>query len=120
MDNNKTFPGFGTIEASLRQIIAAINTLNTSISNAFPLPSTSSATWNPPNLASGSSESTTVTVAGASLGQRCTASFSLDLQGLTLSCNVSSANTVTVVLGNLTGGAVDLASGTLKVFVWSN
>ncbi len=112
--------GFGTIETLLRFIVQAINSLTTAITNAFPAPLAGSATWNPPNLASGASETTTVTVAGAVLGQRSTASFSLTLAGLTLSSYVSAADSVTVVLSNLTGGAVDLASGTVKCWVWSN
>ena len=75
------------------------------------------ATWDPASLASGSSVSTTVTVSGAALGDFVLASFSLSLSGLTLSAYVSAANTVTVVIGNHTGTAVDIASGTLKVLV---
>ena len=75
------------------------------------------ATWDPASLAAGSSVTTTITVAGAALGDFVLASFSLSLQGLFLTAYVSAANTVTVVLGNLTGAAVDLASGTLSVLV---
>ena len=75
------------------------------------------ATWDPASVAAGSKISTTVTVSGASLGDFVLASFSLDLQELTLTCYVSASNTVEVVLANLTGSAVDLASGTLAVLV---
>lgn len=75
------------------------------------------ATWDPSSIAAGSSTSTTVTVAGAALGDYVLASFSLSLQGLLMTAYVSAANTVTVVLGNLTGAAVDLSSGTLSVLV---
>ena len=75
------------------------------------------AVWDPPSVAAGSSVTTTVTVPGAALGDYAHASFSLSLQGLQLTAYVSAANTVTVVLGNLTGVAVDLASGTLSVLV---
>ena len=75
------------------------------------------ATWDPASVAAGSKISTTVTVSGASLGDFALASFSLDLQELTLTCYVSASNTVEVVLANLTGSAVDLASGTLAVIV---
>src|SRR5262249_26318570 len=44
-------------------------------------------------------------------------SFSLDLSGVTLTAYVSAADTVTVVEGNLTGGGVNLASGSLRVRV---
>lgn len=104
--------------------IAALTTAQeastAAIAAAFPPPLTSSATWNPPSLVSGASESTTIAVTGAALGNIVEASFNLDLQGLTLIGYVSSANTVTVVLSNLTGGTIDLASGTLKVRVVTN
>ncbi len=77
-----------------------------------------SATWDPGSIAVGAKTSTTVTVAGAALGDFVLASFSLDIQELLLSASVSAANTVEVVLGNLTSAAVDLASGTLKVIVF--
>jgi hypothetical protein len=44
--------------------------------------------------------------------------FSLDLQGMTLTGYVSVAGTVTCVLRNGTGGAMDLGSGTLRADVW--
>lgn len=75
------------------------------------------ATWNPASVAAGSKVSTTVTVSGAALGDFAIASFSLDIEELTMTANVSAANTVEVVLANLTGAAVDLASGTLSVLV---
>lgn len=117
--DNKTFPGFGTIEASLRQIVAAINTLNTSISGAFPLPLSGSSTWDPASLTTLIQTTTTITVAGASLGNRVSVSFSLDIQGQTLTSYVSAANTVTVVLFNSTSGTINLGSGTLSVRVFS-
>lgn len=74
-------------------------------------------TWNPSSIASGATTTTTLTVSGASLGDFTLASFSLSLAGLQLTSYVSAADTVTVVLSNLTGSAVDLASGTLAVLV---
>lgn len=76
-----------------------------------------STTWDPGEVAAGSKVSTTVTVSGANLGDFVLASFSLDLQELVLSASISAANTVEVVLANLTGSAVDLSSGTLRVLV---
>jgi hypothetical protein len=105
------------LTANTTAVTAAINALTTAFSIAFPAPLSSSATWDPPNLASGTAESTTVTVAGASLGNYVQVSFNHDLQGLTLDGYVSAANTVTAVLSNLTGGSIDLASGLLKVRV---
>jgi hypothetical protein len=74
-------------------------------------------TWNPSSIASGATETTTLTVSGASLGDFTLASFSVSLAGLQLTSYVSAANTVTAVLSNLTGSAVNLASGTLAVLV---
>lgn len=75
------------------------------------------ATYDPGSIASAASVTTTVAVSGAALGDFVSASFSLSLQGLTLTAHVSNASTVTVVLFNPTGGAIDLASGTLRVRV---
>ncbi len=75
------------------------------------------ATWDPASIANGARESTDVTVTGALLGDFVKGSFSLDLAGLTLSATVKATNTVTATLSNNTGGAVDLASGTLSVVV---
>lgn len=75
------------------------------------------ATYDPPSIAAGSSATTNVGVSGAALGDFVEASFSLDLQGLTLTASVTAANQVTVVLSNNTAGAIDLGSGTLRVRV---
>lgn len=72
------------------------------------------ATYDPGNLIDGQGVTTTVTVTGATLGDYAEASFSLDLQGVTLTAWVSAANTVSVRFQNETGGSIDLASGTIK------
>lgn len=77
-----------------------------------------SATFDPPSLADGAGTSTTVTVTGAALGDFAIPSFSLDLQGITVTAYVSSANTCTVRFQNESGGVLDLASGTLRVAVF--
>jgi hypothetical protein len=76
-----------------------------------------SATYDPPNLADGAGASTDVTVTGANMGDFAIASFSLDTQGITVTAWVRIANTVTVRFQNESGGALDLASGTLRVRV---
>ena len=73
------------------------------------------ATWNPASIADGDEEATDVTVTGARLGDFVLVSFSLDVLDLVLDAQVTSANTVTCVLSNNTGGAVDLGSGTVYV-----
>jgi len=78
---------------------------------------TASATWDPADIANGSSEATTFTVTGAAVGDAVLASFSNALGGLALTAQVSAANTVEVRLLNNSGGSVDLASGTVRVRV---
>jgi hypothetical protein len=76
-----------------------------------------SATWDPGEIPVGGKVSTTVPVPGAALGDFVIRSFSLDLQELVLTADVSAADTVEAVLANNTGAPVDLASGTLRVLV---
>jgi len=77
-----------------------------------------SATYDPPSLNDGDGATTTVTVTGAALGDlvECV-SFSLDLQGITVTGYVSAANTVSVRFQNESGGTLDLGSGTLRARV---
>ena len=79
-----------------------------------------SATWNPGSIADGDEEAKEVTVTGAILGDYAIASFSLDVADLVLDAQVTVANTVTCVLANNTGGAIDLAEGTVYVEVIKN
>jgi hypothetical protein len=76
-----------------------------------------SATYDPPSLAAGDGATATVTITGAALGDFARASFSLDLQGITLTAWVSAANTVSARFQNGTAGTIDLGSGTLRVRV---
>ena len=80
---------------------------------------TATATWDPANLASaGDATSTTVTVAGAAVGDpvRVGLTTLLDVNAL-LAAHVQAANTVRVVLMNKTGGALNVAEGTVRVVV---
>lgn len=80
-----------------------------------------SATWDPGSLASGAAANTTVTVTGAAVGDTVVATHSSVESAATswiLTGYVSAADTVRAVLLNATGGAVDLASGTLRVRVF--
>ena len=81
-------------------------------------PLTGSATWDPASAASGAQSTTTVTVAGAAIGDFCQATFSLSQGGMVFTAYVSAANTVTVVASNTSGSPIDLTSGTVKVRVW--
>lgn len=75
-------------------------------------------TWNPGSISDGDETATDVTVTGAEVGDYAVASFSNDVSDLILDAQVTAADTVTCVLSNNTGGAVDLASGTIYVRVF--
>jgi hypothetical protein len=75
------------------------------------------ATYDAPSINAGASTSSTVTVTGAAVGNEVTVTFSVSLAGLLLTSYVSSANTVTFVLYNPTGGAIDLGSATVRAVV---
>lgn len=116
--NQQDQGGNQTMAAIGQNIVRAINALAQIMQDAFPAPLTGALVYDPPNLAAGDQDSTTITIAGIALGDIVLgASFSLDLQGITLSAYVSAANTVTVVFFNGTAGAIDLASGTIQVEV---
>jgi hypothetical protein len=104
----KRNPGGGTLSAT------QVNLATFAVSQLA-----ATVTWDPPDVPAGGKESTTVTVTGAALGDIALASFSLDVQELTMTANVSATNTVEVVLCNLTGSSVNLGSGTLKVLVFA-
>lgn len=72
------------------------------------------ATYDPPNLSAGASQSTSVTVNGAAVGDIASVQFSVANTGIVWRSEVTSANTITVWQTNLSGSAVDLASGTLR------
>jgi hypothetical protein len=126
-------PGLSNVEQSLRQIITAINGINTSVeavgvdvtsvatavTAAFPPPLTSSGTWDPASCLTLTQTTHTIACSGVTLGMAVHPSFSLDLQAMTLTGYVDSANSVTVVLFNGTAGTVNLGSGTLKVRVYA-
>ena len=76
-----------------------------------------SATVDPPNLASGAAAQTTVTVDGARAGDLALASFDPANSGIVVTANVTADSAVTVTFLNVSGGAIDLASGTLRVRV---
>lgn len=118
----KTHQLMGGPESTLRQLVIQMNKVITDLEKlrVGSAELVGSATFNAANLADGAGETTTVTVTGAALGDFVTAvSHSLDLQGITVTAYVSAADTVSVRLQNESGGAVDLASGTLRVRVSS-
>ena len=78
---------------------------------------TAETTWNPASIADGDEAALDVTVPGAKLGDFAFATLGVDIADGQLSATVTAADTVTVVLSNSIGGALDLASSTLRVKV---
>lgn len=76
-----------------------------------------STTWDPASVSASSSTTTTVTYAGAVVGNRVDVYPPYTLSGLIATGYVSATNTVTIVLSNPTGGSVDLGSGSWQVNV---
>ena len=123
--------GIGTPNAIIDKVRAIIsNGGSWSITSGFENPTQNSssinyfdnlagsATYDPGNLVDAAGVTTTVTVTGAALGDYVAGvSFSNDLQGITVTGWVSSTDTVSVRFQNETGGALDLASGTLRARV---
>lgn len=72
-------------------------------------------TYDPPSLAAGATQTTTVTLTGAILGDTVACSFNRSLSGSRMWAEVTATDTVTVYHKNETASALDIASGTLKV-----
>lgn len=79
---------------------------------------TGSATWDAASIADGDEEAKDITVTGAALGDFVLVSASIDVADLSLVAQVTAADTVTAQLLNNTGGAIDLASMTVRVVVF--
>lgn len=69
------------------------------------------------NLADGAGETGSMTATGVALGDACVLSLGVDAAGVTLTCYVSAANVISYRAQNESGGAVDLASTTVRAFV---
>jgi len=74
-------------------------------------------TWDAASIADGDEEAKNIAVTGAEVGDFVIASMGVDVVDLTLTGDVTAPNVVTAVLANNTGGAVDLASTTVRVRV---
>lgn len=77
-----------------------------------------SKTFDSGSIADGNEEVTEITVTGAALGDFCIASSSIDVLDLAVVASVTAADTVTLQLLNNTGGAIDLASATVRCRVF--
>lgn len=102
-------------KALLTAFLADITAIRASLAGIL----TGSATWDAASIADGDMESKDITVTGAVLGDFVMVSLSIDNADLTLTGTVTAANTVTATLANNTGGAVDLASCTVRAVVLS-
>jgi hypothetical protein len=69
------------------------------------------------SLASGTQQSTTLTVTGAVFGDDVDTRMSIALSGTLVRGEVTAADTVTIYQSNLTGGAVDLGAGDIYATV---
>ena len=72
-----------------------------------------SETYDAGDIADGDEEVGELTITGAALGDFVLVSHSLDVADLAITGAVTAANTVTYQLLNNTGGAINLASGTV-------
>ncbi|RVG92101.1 hypothetical protein CN072_22325 [Sinorhizobium meliloti] len=75
------------------------------------------AVYNPPSLVNGASDTTTLTVAGAAVGDRVTVAFG-DTQGVTMAASVTAADIVSVRFQNNTGAMVDIVQSAIIVQVY--
>ena len=103
----------------LDAVVEYLERLRRRLQRIIPHYHSGTATYDPPNLADGTGTTTTVTVTGALLGEVAVASFSLDTQGITVTAWVSSADTVSVRFQNETGGALNIAEGTLSAWTFT-
>lgn len=76
-------------------------------------------TYDPPSIAAGATASVTVTFMGARAGDEAFATHTQVVSGIIIMATATT-DAVTVTFLNVTAGAIDLASGTLRVGVRSN
>jgi hypothetical protein len=100
-----------TFNSQNRYAVELINPLD------LTKPLEGSTSYNPPSLADGEGITSTIIVLQAVLGDYSEASFSNDLQGITVTSWVSAANTVSVRFQNESGAVVDLVNGILRARV---
>jgi len=91
--------------------------LNVDATGIVPTVLEGSETWNPSSIPDGNEATKEITVTGAALGDAVIVIASIDLADLAINASVTAEDTVTVLLLNNTGDAVNLASMTVTVFV---
>lgn len=100
-------------KALLEAFLADITAIRAALAGII----TGSATWDAGEIADGDMESKDITVTGAAIGDFVLISMGVDVADLVVSGQVTAADTVTATLANNTGGAVDLASTTVRAIV---
>lgn len=70
------------------------------------------------SLVDAAGETETITVPGAQLGDACVASFAVDVADMTVTCYVQAAGAVEVRVQNESTATVNLASTTMRVFMF--
>ncbi len=74
--------------------------------------------WNPGTVTNGTSVKQDITLTGVASTYRCEASFNIDLQGMSITAQYKSANTITAVISNLTGGDKTPGAGVVRGFAY--
>lgn len=95
----------------------ASGTTGAQIASCSPHPFIGSVVWDPGILATGQMTAQNVTVTGAAIGDFAIAATGIDTTNLAVGCNVTAANTAKITLVNNSGGNIDLASSTWRVYV---
>lgn len=70
------------------------------------------------SLVDGAGETETISVPNAALGDACVASFGVDVQDMLVTCYVQAAGAVEVRVQNESTATVNLASTTMRVFMF--
>lgn len=121
--------GFGTVNNNkvinyeLKTVNAPAPTnkfaqLNTATGNTAETFLTGTLVWDPPSVPDNAATTTTFSIPGAQVGDICTAAFSTYVTaGAFIVAHVFEPDGVVVGLYNRSGGALDLASGTVRVVV---
>lgn len=73
--------------------------------------------YDPPSIGAGLAHTQDVTVSGVKVGDIVGVSFQPAAAGMTLLAQATATNTVSVTFLNVSGGAIDLGSGTIRLSV---
>jgi hypothetical protein len=91
--------------------------LNVDATGIVPTVLKKSVTWDADSIDDGNEEAKDITVTGAALGDAVIVVPGIDVENLGISGTVTDEDTVTVILSNNTGAAIDLGSMTITAYV---